>query len=138
GLLERRDRQDVVLIEGDDLDGEGRVMPSATSGMVRTVGPFGEDAGKRAVSTVEMYAINAQWLHETLTRLIVPLLSKRAAQILDLDLSLVGAMQMNDAEVPVYFARRLSAPRTSQRLDLVLRARNTASVGMILAAGEDM
>ena len=138
GLLERRDRQDVVLIEDDDLEGEGTIKPSATGGMVSTVGPFGEDAGKRPASDVEMYAINAQWLHETLMRLIKPLLSKRAAQILDPDLTLLGAMLVDGAEVPVYFARRLNDPKTAQRLDLMLRARNTAGVGIILAASEDM
>lgn len=138
GLLERRDRQDVVLIEDDELEGEGTVKPSATEGMVRTVGPFGEDAGRRPVSDVEMYAINAQWLHETLMRLMKPLLSKRAAQILDPDLTLLGAMQVSGAEVPVYFARRINDPKTAQRLDLALRARNTAGVGIILAASEEM
>ena len=138
GLLERRDRQDVVLIEDDGLEGEGTIKPSATEGMVRTIGPFGEDAGKRPASDVEMYAINAQWLHETLMRLMKPLLSKRAAQIIDPDLTLLGAMQIYGAEVPVYFARRLNDPKTAQRLDLALRARNTAGVGIILAASEEM
>lgn len=138
GLLERRDRQDVVLIEDDDLEGEGTIKPSATKGMVRSVGPFGEDAGKRPVSDVEMYTINAQWLHETLMRLMKPLLSKRAVQIFDPDLNLLGAMQVDGAEVPVYFARRLNDPRAAQRLDLALRSRNTAGVGVILAASEEM
>ncbi len=138
GLLERRDRQDIVLIEGDDIDGEGTVKPSATEGMVRTEGPFGEDAGKRPVSDVKMYAINGHWLHETLTRLMKPILSKRAAQILDPDLTLLGAMRIDDADVPVYFARRLNDPKTAQRLDLTLRARNTAGVGVLLAASEEM
>lgn len=136
GLLERRDRQDVVLIEGDDIEGEGTIKPSATEGMVRTEGPFGEDAGKRPASDVEMYTINAQWLHETLMRLMKPLLSKRAAQILDPDLTLLGTMQVDGTEALVYFARRLNDPKTAQRLDLALRARNTAGVGIILAASE--
>lgn len=138
GLLERRDRQDVVLLDDDDIEGEGTVKPSATKGMVRIVGPFGEDAGKRPAADVEMYAINAQWLHETLMRLMKPLLSKRAVQILDPDLTLLGAMQVDGAEVPVYFARRLNIPKTAQRLDLALRARNTAGVGIILAASEEL
>ena len=138
GLLERRDRQDVVLIEDDDVDGEGAVKPSATEGMIQAVGPFGEDVGKRPASDVEMFAINAQWLHETLMRLMKPLLSKRAAQILDPDLTLVGAIQIDEADVPVYFARRLSDPKAAQRLDLMLRARGTAGVGIVFAASEEM
>ncbi|TWH93844.1 hypothetical protein IQ35_02054 [Sphingobium wenxiniae] len=138
GLLERRDRQDVVLIEEDDLDGEGTIKPSATGGMVRIVGPFGEDAGKRPASDVEMYTINAQWLHETLMRLMKPLLSRLAAQILDPDLTLLGTIQVDGTEAPIYFARRLNDPKTAQRLDLALRARNSAGVGIILAASEEM
>ena len=138
GLLERRDRQDVVLIEDDDVEGEGTVKPSANKGMVRTVGPFGEDAGKRPVSDLEMYAINAQWLHETLLRLMKPLLSRRVALILDPDLTLLGAIQIDGADVPVYFGRRLSDLKTTQRLDLIVRARNAAGVGIVLAASEEM
>jgi hypothetical protein len=138
GLLERRDRQDVVLIEDDDVEGEGTLKPSANKGMVRTVGPFGEDAGKRPVSDLEMYAINAQWLHETLLRLMKPLLSRRGALILDPDLTLLGAIQIDGADVPVYFGRRLNDLKTTQRLDLIVRARNTAGVGIVLAASEEM
>ena len=138
GLLERRDRQDVVLIEDDDVEGEGTVKPSATKGMVRTVGPFGGDAGKRPVLDLEMYAINAQWLHETLLRLMKPLLSRRVALIVDPDLTLLGAMQIDGTEVPVYFGRRLNDLKTVQRLDLALRARNKTGVGIVLAASEEM
>lgn len=85
-----------------------------------------------------MFAINGQWLHETLMRLIKPLLSKRTAQILDPDLTLLGAMQVDGAEVPVYFARRLNDPKTAQRLDVALRARDTTGIGIILAESEEM
>lgn len=138
GLLERRDRQDVVLIEDDDMDGEGAIKPSATEGMVRTIGPFGEDAGDRPASDLEMYAINRQWLHETVLRLMKPLLIKRASQILDPDLTLTGAMQIDGAEVPVYVARRLDDLKTVGKLDLALRARNKAGVGIVLAASPEL
>jgi len=137
GLLERRDRQDVVLIEDGDVEGEGAVKPSATDGMVEAVGPFGEAAGKRPASDVEMFAINAQWRHETLMRLMKPLLSKRAAQILDPDLTLVGAIEIDETDVPVYFARRLNDRKAVQRLDLVLRTRETAGVGIVFAASAE-
>ena len=138
GLLERRDRQDVVLIEGDDMDGEGAIKPSTTEGMVRTIGPFGEDAGEQPASDLEMYAINRQWLHETVLRLMKPLLIKRASQILDPDLTLTGAMQIDGAEVPVYIARRLDDLKTVGKLDLALRARNKAGVGIVLAASPEL
>jgi hypothetical protein len=138
GLLERRDRQDVVLIEDDDMDGEGAIKPSTTEGMVRTIGPFGEDAGEQPASDLEMYTINRQWLHETVLRLMKPLLIKRASEILDPDLTLTGAMQIDGAEVPVYIARRLDDLKTVGRLDLALRARNKAGVGIVLAASPEL
>lgn len=39
-MLERHERQDVVLIEDDDVDGEGVVKPSETEGMIQAIGPF--------------------------------------------------------------------------------------------------
>ena len=137
GLLERRGRQDVVLIDDDDVGGEGAIKSSATEGMVRTVGAFGEDGGERPASDLEMYEINRQWLHETVVRLLKPLLAKRASQILDPDLTLLGAIQIGGAEVPVYFGRRLYELKTLERLDLALRARNQAGVGIVLAASTE-
>ena len=138
GLLERRDRQDVVFVEEDGLDGEATIKPSTTVGMVRAIGPFGEDAGTRATSDLQMYAINVRWLHETLVRMIKPLLSRQSTQILDPDLTLLGTMRIHGADVPVYFGRRLNDVKTAQRLDLALRARNNAGIGIILAASENM
>lgn len=139
GLLERRDRQDVVSPEDDDEDVvvEGTIKPSAQKGMVSTVDRFAQDAGTRPAADVEMYAVNEQWLHETLLHLIKPILSKRSPQIIDPDLTLLGAMQIDGAERPVYVARRLHDAKTAQRLDLHLRARNAAGVGIVLAAGDD-
>lgn len=138
GLLEGRDRQDVVFADEDGLEGEATVRPSTTVGMVRMVGPFGEDAGTRPTSDLQMYAINVRWLHETLVRVIKPLLSRQSTQILDPDLTLLGTMRIHGADVPLYFGRRLNDVKTAQRLDLALRARNTAGIGIILAASENM
>ncbi len=139
GLLERRDRQDVVLIEDGDIDGEGDIKPSESKGMVRAVGPFGEDGGDVPASDLDKYALNADWLHETIMKLLKPLLTRRGSQqVLDQDLTLLGAMEIGDAEIPLYFARRLNDLKTVERLDLALRARNQAGVGIVLAASEQM
>lgn len=139
GLLERRDRQDVVLIEEDDIEGEGVVTPSSKAGMVRAVGPFGEEAGDVPAEDLDKYSVNADWLHETILRLLKPLLTRRGSQqVLAQDLTLLGAMEIGGAEVPLYFARRLNELRTVERLDLTLRARNQSGVGIVLAASEAM
>jgi hypothetical protein len=128
-----------VLIEDGDIDGEGAVKPSAKPGMVRTVGPFGEEAGDVSAGDLDKYSINADWLHETILRLLKPLLTRRGSQqILDKDLTLLGAIEIGGAEVPLYFARRLNDLKTVERLDLAMRARNQAGVGIVLSASEDM
>ncbi len=139
GLLERRDRQDVVLTEDDGIDGEGAVKPSEKTGMVRTIGPFGEEAGDVPAADLDKYSLNADWLRETILRLLKPLLTRRGSQqIIDQDLTLLGTMEIGGAEVPLYFARRLNVLKTVERLDLALRARNQAGVGIVLSASEDV
>lgn len=138
GLLERRDRQDVILGDEDCIEGEFRVQPSATLAMVQTVGPFGEAGGTRPAPDLQMYVIKKDWLHETILRLLKPLLHKRASEVLDDDLTLLGSMQVDAAEVPLYFARRLDDLKTISRLDVALRARNSAGVGIVLCASSEM
>lgn len=137
GLLERRSRQDIVLLE-DDIDAEITAGPSPMVGMVRTIGLFGEAGGERPASDFEMYAINRQWLHETVLRLMKPLLSNRASLTLDPDLTLLGTMPINGADAPVYFARRLDDLKTVGRLDLALRGRKGTGVGIVLSASAEM
>jgi hypothetical protein len=137
GLLERRGRQDIVLIDDDDMGGEAEVKPSHVEGMTRVVGAFGKDGGLRPASDLEMYEINREWLHETVVGLLKPMLNKLAAQVLDPDLSLLGSMRIDGADVPIYFARRLHDLKTISRLDQLMRARNAAGVGIVLSASTD-
>lgn len=137
GLLERRGRQDIVLIDDDDMGGEAQVKPSGVEGMSRTVGAFGKDGGLRPTADLEMYEINREWLHETVVGLLKPILNKLAAQVLDQDLSLLGSMRIDGADVPIYFARRLHDLKTTSRLDQLMRARNAAGVGIVLSASTD-
>lgn len=137
GLLDRRGRQDIVLIDDDDMGGEAEVKPSGVEGMSRMVGAFGKDGGLRPISDLEMYEINREWLHETVVGLLKPMLSKLALQVLDPDLSLLGSLPIDGADVPIYFARRLHDLKTVSRLDQMMRARNVTSVGIVLSAADD-
>ena len=137
GLLDRRGRQDIVLIDDDDMGGEAEIKPSGIEGMSRVVGAFGKDGGLRPTSDLEMYEINREWLHETVVGLLKPMLNKLAAQVLDPDLSMLGSMRIDGADVPIYFARRLHDLKTISRLDQLMRARNAAGVGIVLSAGTD-
>lgn len=137
GLLDRRGRQDIVLIDGDDMGGEAEVKPSGVEGRSRTVGAFGKDGGLRPTSDLEMYEINREWLHETVVGLLKPMMNKLAAQVLDPDMSVLGSVRIDGADVPIYFARRLHDLKTVRRLDQIMRARNAAGVGIVLSASAD-
>lgn len=137
GLLERRDRQDVVLIDEDDINGEVEITPSSTPGMVSVTGPFGEDAGEHPAADLERYQLNREWLQETVLKLIRPLLTNKGAQVIDQDLVLMGDMGMDGASTPVYFARRLSDPSVINRLDQLLRARNASGIGIVLTSSAE-
>ncbi|NOX41261.1 MAG: hypothetical protein GXP05_12330, partial [Alphaproteobacteria bacterium] len=134
GLLERRDRQDVVLIDEDDIDGEVAIEPSSTPGMVKATGPFGENAGEYPLADMELFQLNRQWLQETVLRLVGPLLTKKGIQTIDQDLILLGDMGEDGTSTPIYFARRLGDPAVINKLDQLLRARNTSGIGIVLSA----
>lgn len=136
GLLERCGRQEIVLIDGDDADDQVSVKPSTKKGMVQLIGDFGEDHGTRPAADFDLYELNPQWLHETLVKLIKPMLSNSTPQVLHADLTLLGSMQMEGANVPVYFVRRLDNLKTVGALDVILRSRQDAGVGIVLAAGQ--
>lgn len=138
GLLERKDRQDVILLDDDDLDGEGTILPANEEGMVRVVGPFGEDAGKMPADDTDRFAVNKVWLNETLLRLLKPMLDKRSPTPINEDLSLLGAMKIDGADAPVYFARKLHDLKTARRLDTILRGRQSGGVGIVLAASPEL
>jgi len=137
GLLDRRGRQDIVLIDDDDMGGEAEVKPSGVEGMSRIVGAFGQDGGLMPTSDLEIYEINREWLHETVVGLLKPMLNKLAAQVLDPDLSLLGSMRIDGTDAPIFFARRLHDLKTISRLDQLMRARNAVGVGIVLSAGTD-
>jgi len=131
---DRPDRQDIVLIDEDDIVGEAAIKPSSTPGMVKATGPFGEDAGEYPLAEMERFQLNRQWLQETVLRLVGPLLTKKGTQIIDQDLILLGDMGVNGANSSVYFARRLGDPAVINKLDQILRARNTSGIGIVLSA----
>jgi hypothetical protein len=138
GLLERKDRQDVVLLDDGDLDGEGFIVPAKEAGMVKVNGSFGEDAGLLPIDDTDRYAVNTAWLLEMLLRLLKPLLTKRSQEAIDEDLTLLGLMQIDGAEVPVYFARRLYDLKTVRRLDTSLRGLHSGGTGIVLAASSEL
>ncbi|MEM6942130.1 MAG: hypothetical protein AAF416_17050 [Pseudomonadota bacterium] len=136
GLLHRDDRQDIVLIEGDETEhGEIVLSPSATPGMVRVTSPFGEDLGDRPSTDFDRFRLNATWLHEEIVGLVKPLLSTASIEFIDPDLTLLGTMDIDGTEVPLYMARRLHVTKTVARLNDALRSRSNLGIGLVLDCG---
>lgn len=133
GLLERCGRQDIVMLEDDGFDWGADVKPSRLKDMVRTVGPFGETGAMMPAADMELYAINRPYLHETLLKAIKPLLVKNSMHIIDPDLTMAGVMLIDGVQAPVYLARRLNDMTVAGNLDLALRARHGAGVGVVLS-----
>lgn len=134
GLLERCGRQDIVMLEDDGFDWEAGVKPSTVKDMVRTIGPFGETGALVPAADMEMYAINRPYLHETILKAIKPLLVKNVMHVIDTDLTLAGSMLIDGVEASVYLARRLDDVTVIGNLDMALRARHGAGVGVVLSA----
>ena len=135
GIIDLRGRQKVILIDEDDDFGEVTIAASGHKGIVTATGLHGEDLGMRSAEDVARYVLKREWLDETILKLVKPLMSRPAIQILDADLAYLGLTKLNGDEVPAYFARRLGHPATISRLDLILRGRQGLGVGIVLASG---
>jgi hypothetical protein len=96
---------------------------------------FGEDLGALPLEDVRRYIIKRDWLEETLLAVLKPLVGRSSVEQLDSDLSYLGRWRTEDAEIPLYFARRIEQPNTLQRLDVILRSRQDGGIGIVLAAG---
>lgn len=138
GLLERSGRDDRFLIEEGAQEGEADVASGPDPTTVRLTDTFGRDAGGQSSDLFTRYRLNTRWLLETIVSLIKPLLVKHTVVVLDEDLIALGAMNINGADVPVYFARRLDQLKTLNRLDVLLRGQHTAGVGLMLSAGAEL
>lgn len=136
GLLDLRGRQNIVLIDDDDDFGEIAVGTSDATGSASMTGSFGEDLGSIPLEDIRRYVIKRDWLEELLYPLLKPLLGKLAIEQLDDDLIYLGRWQTDDAQLPLYFARRIDQQKTLQRLDVILRSRQDGGVGIILTAGQ--
>ena len=133
GLTERRERQEIVLIDGGE--GEASVSPSRSVSSVELEGPFGEALGRAAMEAFDIYRLNDEWLRETLIGAVKPLLTQHTLEVCDDCLTLVGATEIDGASVPVYLARRLADPKVAGRLDTCLRGRSGLGFGLVLSAG---
>lgn len=135
GVLELRKKQNIVLIDEDDDFGDVNIGPMAESGHAAAVGLHGEDLGSVSLEDIRQYVIRREWLEEILVTALKPLIGRVGVEQLDGDLIYVGRWRTSDAEIPIYFARRLDQANTLQRLDVILRSRQDGGIGIVLTAG---
>ncbi|MFK7942273.1 MAG: hypothetical protein AB8B85_05070, partial [Paracoccaceae bacterium] len=136
GLLERADRQDVILIDEDDTgDREVKIGGSNAYGLAEATDLFGHRLGKRPVADLDCYSLNREWLRETISRHLKPLVDRPGAMEVDTTLHLIGEIDIVDAAVPVFLARQLDDVSVLAKLDGLLRAQNSAEPGIVLASG---
>ena len=136
GMISLRGRQNMILIDDAQNFGDVEVGPSSKPGELTTTGTFGEDLGTVPLHDMRQFVIKRDWLEETLIAVLKPLIGRSTFQQLDSDLSYLGRWRADGAEIPLYFARRLGQASTLQRLDVALRSRQDAGIGIVLTAGK--
>ncbi|WP_156317795.1 hypothetical protein [Cypionkella psychrotolerans] len=135
GLLELCGRQNIVLIDDDEDFGDIEVGAFKATGVAGMKDRSEQDIGSMPLHNLRRYAIKRDWLDELLLPVIQALIGNASVDMLDLDLVSFGHWRHSDAELPVYFARRLGQPKTLQRLDMILRSRQDGGIGIVLSSG---
>lgn len=134
GVLELRKKQNVVLLDDDDDFGDVTIGAMARPGQAEATGLHGEELGNVPLEDIRLYVIRREWLEEILVTAFKPLTGRVGADQLDSDLLYLGRWRAPDAEIPVYFARRLDQAKTLSRLDVLLRSRQEGGIGIVLTA----
>lgn len=134
GILDLRRKQNIVLIDDEDDFGDVETGAMSGQGQAAIAGLHGEDLGSVPLEDIRQYVIRRDWLEENLLAALKPLIGRAGIEHLDGDLIQLGRWRTADAEIPIYFARRLDQARILQRLDVVLRSRQDGGIGIVLTA----
>lgn len=132
GVLELRTKQNVVLLDDDDDFGDVTIGAMTRPGQAEASGLHGEELGNVPLEDIRQYVIRREWLEEILVSAFKPLIGRAGADQLDQDLLYLGRWKAPEAEIPVYFARRLDQAKTLSRLDVILRSRQDGGIGIVL------
>lgn len=135
GMISLQNRQNVMLVDEGD-SGEVAVGPATVPGQATATSLYDQDLGTVPLEDVRQYEIKRDWLEETLMGVLKPIVGRLSVERLDPDLSYLGRWRTEGSNLPLYFARRLGQDRTLQRLDVSLRSRQDAGVGIVLTAGQ--
>ncbi|WP_353429163.1 hypothetical protein [Paracoccus denitrificans] len=134
GVLELRKKQNVVLLDDDDDFGDVTIGAMTGRGQAEASGLHGEELGNVPLEDIRQYVIRREWLEEIVVTALKPLIGRVGADQLDGDLLYLGRWRTPEAEIPIYFARRLDQAKTLSRLDVILRSRQDGGIGIVLTA----
>jgi hypothetical protein len=135
GFIERRGRQQTLLIDTDDIVHEVSVRSAGKHGWIAYDHPVDGSRVELPASAADKYAVRRDWLDEIVHKCLKPQLDSVALNKLDECLTYLGDIALAGAAVPCYIARDLKNLQTLQRLDILLRAKSDKGIGLILSAG---
>lgn len=138
GILARKSRQVLVLIDDDD-DGivEGELVTGPERGSLREQGGFGEDRGVVEDGNAIVYDVDRRWLAEEILKLVGGALGAVSIEIETSHLANFGKIELRGGSVPVYLVRELESTKILDDLDIALRQKQRLGPGIVLAVGKN-
>lgn len=138
GILARRSRQVLVLVDDDD-DGivEGELETGPEKGTLRQMGGYGEDLGVAREADAVIYEIDRRWLAEEILKLLGGALGATSIEIETSHLTSLGKIKLKGGSVPVFLVRELGNTKVSNDLDIALRQKHKQGPGIVLAVDEN-
>lgn len=82
-----------------------------------------------------IYRVRDGWVEEHLRARLSDVLDATAIEELNKHLLYLGALEINDRDVPIYLARGLGHEKVRASVDSELRARSDLGIGLVLQAG---
>ena len=134
GLLRRRERHDIILIDDDDQEVE--IGPGAKLADVSLTTRHGEVLGPHDATEFEVYAIEREYLEELVVRQFRPLIKGIRPDRLDQNLLFLGLTECGGVRTPVYLARRLDSLEVLEKLNGLLWKRSGLGAGLVFCSGE--
>ncbi len=135
-ILEKKGRQDIVLIEDDNGSTEADVETGTHKGTLEVKGPFGEEAGTVPEDDYVIYRIDRPYLSEIIFDALRRELGARRAVVFSDFFADFGKVPIGSETIPVYLIRALDTHKKPEQLDLEFRRRHHAGPGLILSAGD--
>lgn len=135
GFIERRGRQQTLLIDADDIVHEVAVRAAGKPGWIAYDNPVDGSRVELPANAADKYAIRREWLDEIVVKRLKAQLASIALTKLDESLTYLGDILLGAETVPCHLARDLKNLMTLQRLDILLRAKSDKGIGLILSAG---